>query len=145
MSTLYNYIPALRQLCSNGDRYHGRWRLNIINQWWEGNPADLAEVEDLMSSLKHKASSENGNRSHLLPMIRVFMDSMLMWSLKSCPLLETALHALQQAFGAKCITISDLQMNLSKQGLVSQYLKQLTFNATTWTLWTRQVPCNSHV
>jgi len=145
VSTLHNYIPALRWLCSNGDRYRRRWHLSIIDQRWEGNPADSAEVEDLMSSLKHKASSEDGDRSHSLAMTKDFMDSMLAWSLRSCPLLETALRALQQAFGGERMTISGLQMDLGKRGLVSRHLEQLSFNATAWTLWTRQVPCNFRV
>jgi len=139
---------CLRQLHSNGDRYCGRWHFNMVDQQWEGNPADLAKVEDLMSSLKHKVSLEDSDRSHSLPMTKDFMDRMLTWSLKSCLLLEAALHVLQQVFGhggKHRMTGSDLQMDLSEQGLVSHHLEQLAFNVTTWTLWTRQVLCNFYV
>ncbi|KAH0832355.1 hypothetical protein J3R83DRAFT_13378 [Lanmaoa asiatica] len=139
--TVEGIRAAFKHLWDNvdGDRYRGRWHFNLIDQRWEGNPADSAEVEDLMSSLKHKASSEDGDRTHSLPMTKDFMDSMLAWSLKSCPQIEAALCVLQRAFSGERVTASDLQMDLKEREFVSRHLEQLAFNATAWTLWTRQL------
>ncbi|KIJ19773.1 hypothetical protein PAXINDRAFT_166004 [Paxillus involutus ATCC 200175] len=52
------------------------------------------------------------------------MDRMLMWSLKACPLVDTALQALRRISAGKPASI--LQLDL------------LAFDATAWTLWTRQ-------
>ena len=132
------YAP-LRWLCSDGDRFRGRWHFDEMKQQWKGNPADSAEVQDIMSSLKHKASSEDGNRTHSLPMTKDFMGRMLEWSLRSCPLIERALSLLQQAFSGEDLAASDLQMDQKEQELISRHLEQLAFNTTAWTLWTRQV------
>ena len=145
---LHNFMPRdipLRWFRSGGDRYRGRWHFDTIDQQWEGNPADSAEVEDLMSSLKHKASSEDGDRTHSLPMTKDFMDSMLAWSLKSSPLVEAALCVLRRAFSGERVTASDLQMDLKEREFVSRHLEQLAFDATAWTLWTRRVPCTCYI
>ncbi|KIJ07283.1 hypothetical protein PAXINDRAFT_158476 [Paxillus involutus ATCC 200175] len=54
---------AFKDLWDNvdGDTYHGQWNFNHDRQQWEGNPAESAEVNDIISSLKHKASSEDGD------------------------------------------------------------------------------------
>ncbi|KIJ07589.1 hypothetical protein PAXINDRAFT_19229 [Paxillus involutus ATCC 200175] len=38
------------------------------------------EVNDVLSSLKHKANSEDGDQKHSLPMSQQYMDRMLLWS-----------------------------------------------------------------
>lgn len=75
---------------------------------------DSADIKDLMSFLKHKVSSEGRDRTHLLPMTKDFMDGMLAWSLRSCPLIEAALCMLQWAFCGKHMTMSDLKMDLKE-------------------------------
>lgn len=145
---LHNFVPRndpLRWLHSGGDKYRGRWHFNANDQQWEGNLADSAEVEDLMSSLKHKASSEDGDRTHSLPMTKDFMDSMLAWSLKSSPLVDAALCVLWRAFSGERVTVLDLQMDLKEREFISQHLEQLAFDATAWTLWTRRVLCTCHI
>ncbi|KAF9242145.1 hypothetical protein BU15DRAFT_44465 [Melanogaster broomeanus] len=119
---------AFKHLWDNvqGDTYRGRWHFDQTKQRWEGNPADSAEVDDVVSSLKHKASSEDGDRKHSLPMSKDFMDRMLAWSLEACPLLDEALRALKQ------------------RTLVTRHLEQIAFAATAWTLWTRQAHLKLH-
>ena len=101
----------LRWLCSNGNRFCGRWHFDEMKQQWKGNPADSAEAQDIMSSLKHKTGLEDGNQTHLLPMTKDFMDHMLEWSLQSCPSIEWALSLLQQAFSGEDLAASDLKMD----------------------------------
>ena len=125
------------RLSSDGDRYRGRWRFNHIGQRWEGNPADLAEVDDIMSSLKHKVSSEDGDRKHLLPMSRDSMDKMLAWSMKACPRLVEVLCALQHTPDGAHTSDTGLQMDLADHALITHHLEQITFDTTTWVLWTR--------
>ncbi|KIK74951.1 hypothetical protein PAXRUDRAFT_835845 [Paxillus rubicundulus Ve08.2h10] len=64
------------------------------------------------------------------------MDRMLMWSLKVCPLVDTALQALRHISAGEPASI--LQLDLAEQMLVTHHLEQLAFDATAWTLWTRQ-------
>ncbi|KAF8439472.1 hypothetical protein L210DRAFT_3504546 [Boletus edulis BED1] len=53
--TVEGIRAAFKDLWDNidGDRYRGRWQFNQLDPKWEGNPADSAEVDDIMSSLKH--------------------------------------------------------------------------------------------
>lgn len=71
--------------------YHGPWQFNNIRQQWEGNPVNSAEVMDITSSLKHKASSEGGDQKHSLPMLKDNMVHILAWSQKTSPKLDQAL------------------------------------------------------
>ncbi|KAF9224643.1 hypothetical protein BS17DRAFT_880019 [Gyrodon lividus] len=119
----------------DGDTYRGRWHFDQIRQRWEGNPTESAEVNDIVSSLKHKASSEDGDRKHSLPMSKDFMDRMLLWSLKACPLLDVALDMLQRILAGKPASVREL--DLAERTLVIHHLEQIAFDATTWTLWTR--------
>ncbi|KIK79779.1 hypothetical protein PAXRUDRAFT_833917 [Paxillus rubicundulus Ve08.2h10] len=64
------------------------------------------------------------------------MDRMLMWSLKACPLVDTALQALRRISAGEPASI--LQLDLAERMLVTRHLEQLAFDATAWTLWTRQ-------
>lgn len=52
-------------------------------------------------------------------MTKDFMDRMLGWSTRSCPLLEVALCVLRQAFSGECVTMLDLAMDLKERELVS--------------------------
>ncbi|KAN0075252.1 hypothetical protein V8E55_011275 [Tylopilus felleus] len=75
----------------DGHTYHGPWQFNNIRQRWEGNPVNSAEVMDITSSLKHKASSEGGDQKHSLPMLKDNMVHILAWSQKTSPKLDQAL------------------------------------------------------
>ncbi|KAG1907643.1 uncharacterized protein F5891DRAFT_939549 [Suillus fuscotomentosus] len=100
---------------ADGGTFRGKWSFNEVRQRWEGNPADSAEVYDVMASVKHKASAEGGDRTHSMAMTKDFMDRMLQWHEAACPL-EIALQAVQ---------------------LLSRHLEQVTFDAGAWTLWSR--------
>ncbi|KAG1807767.1 hypothetical protein EV424DRAFT_1329376 [Suillus variegatus] len=100
---------------ADGGTFRGKWSFNEARQRWEGNPADSAEVYDVMASVKHKASAEGGDRTHSMAMTKDFMDHMLQWHEAACPL-EIALQAIQ---------------------LLTRHLEQVTFDAGAWTLWSR--------
>ncbi|KAF8833370.1 hypothetical protein BDN67DRAFT_1017634 [Paxillus ammoniavirescens] len=69
-------------------------------------------------------------------MSKDFMNRMLTWRLETCPLLDTALQALQRILVAGEPT-SVLKLDLAERTLVTRHLEQIAFNATAWTLWTR--------
>ncbi|KAG9310650.1 hypothetical protein JVU11DRAFT_9229 [Chiua virens] len=144
--TVEGIRAAFKDLWDNvdGDRYRGRWRFDRINQRWEGNPADSAEVNDIMSSLKHKISSEEGDRRHSLLMSKGAMEKMLAWAKNVCPDLDAALCALRHILdsgpgvpASEAAAASGLQMDLAKRALITRHLEQLAFNTTAWVLWTR--------
>ncbi|KAF8128374.1 hypothetical protein EV363DRAFT_1170612, partial [Boletus edulis] len=94
---------------------------NQLDLKWEGNPADSAEVDDIMSSLKHMVSSEEGNRKHSLPMSKDFMDQMLLWSMEACPTLDAALNMLQHILNGTPPSDTGLQMDLAERALVTHH------------------------
>ncbi|KAG1847569.1 hypothetical protein F4604DRAFT_1935807 [Suillus subluteus] len=59
---------------SDGDTYRGKWHFDEVRRRWEGNPADSADVYDVLSSIKHKASAEGGDRTHSMAMTKDYMD-----------------------------------------------------------------------
>jgi hypothetical protein len=93
-----------------------------------------------MRSLKHKASSEDGDRAHSLPMTATFMEKMLAWSFETCPSLVKATRALEHVFDdmSSDRTVPTLKINLEEHGLLTHHLEQRAFDSTAWTLWTRQ-------
>ncbi|KAF8442080.1 hypothetical protein L210DRAFT_3644249 [Boletus edulis BED1] len=137
--TVEGIRAAFKDLWDNvdGDRYRGRWRFNQLDPKWEGNPANSAEVDDIMSSLKHMVSSEDGDRKHSLPMSKDFMDRMLSWSMEACPTLDAALNALRHILNGTPPSDAGLQMDLVERALVTRHLEQIAFDATAWVLWTR--------
>ncbi|KAF8452794.1 hypothetical protein L210DRAFT_3468878 [Boletus edulis BED1] len=120
--------------------YRGKWHRDQLSQCWEGNPAESSEVDDIMRSLKHKASSEDGDRAHSLPMTAAFMEKMLAWSFEICPSLAEATRALKRAFDdmSSDRTVPALKVDLRERALLTRHLEQLAFDTTAWTLWTRQ-------
>jgi hypothetical protein len=131
--------------CSDGGRYRGKWQPDPVNpsqSRWVGNPVESAEVQDVMTSLKHKYNSEGGDRTHSLPMTRAYMEKMLSWSCEACPLLETALFALERAFDDMSVDHNApvFQIDLKVRECITRHLERIAFDATAWTLWTRQVP-----
>jgi hypothetical protein len=95
-----------------------------------------------MTSLKHKASSEGGDRTRSLPMTKDSMEKMVSWALDTCLLLETALHSLERAFDDMSSARTDpaLELNLKEREVITRHLEHIAFDVTAWTLWTRQVP-----
>jgi hypothetical protein len=64
----------------DGDTYRGKWAYNETRARWEGNPAESAEVQDVMDAVKHKCGAEGGDRKHSLAMSKEHMDKMFRWS-----------------------------------------------------------------
>ncbi|KAL4066901.1 hypothetical protein J3A83DRAFT_4260491 [Scleroderma citrinum] len=65
---------------------------NEAQQHWEGNPATSAKVDDVMTSIKHKVSTEGCDCVHSSAMKKEYMDKILTWSMTTCPELESMLH-----------------------------------------------------
>ncbi|KAG2133337.1 hypothetical protein DEU56DRAFT_738972 [Suillus clintonianus] len=119
---------------SDGDTYRGKWHFNEMKQRWEGNPADSADIYDVLSSIKHKASAEGGDRTHSMAMTKDYMDRAFRWHQTVCPL-EIALQMVQKVMsGARP---SDMHLDLEMRTKLTRHLEQVTFASNGWTLWTR--------
>ncbi|KAG2339458.1 hypothetical protein BDR05DRAFT_951218 [Suillus weaverae] len=119
---------------ADGGTFRGKWSFNEARQCWEGNPADSAEVYDVMASVKHKASTEGGDRTHSMAMTKDFMDRMLRWHKAICPL-EIVLQAVQLVMSGTLP--SQVQLTLEMRTQLTRHLEQVTFDAGAWTLWSR--------
>ncbi|KAG1858189.1 hypothetical protein F4604DRAFT_1685051 [Suillus subluteus] len=97
----------------DGDTYQGKWNLNEAKQRWEGNPADSADIYDVLSSIKHKA---------------------FRWHQAACPL-DIALQMVQKVMNSA--QPSDICLDLEMRTKLTHHLKQITFASNGWTLWTR--------
>jgi hypothetical protein len=118
----------------DGDTYHSKWHFNKAKQCWEGNPANSADIYDVLSSVKHKASAEGGDWTHLMVMTKDYMDQVFQWHQAVCPL-YIALQMIQKVMnGARP---SDICLDLEMGTKLTSHLKQVTFASTRWTLWTR--------
>ncbi|KAF8126598.1 hypothetical protein EV363DRAFT_1525718 [Boletus edulis] len=140
-NTVEGVRAAFKDLWDKADsgRYRGKWQQDPVSRQWIGNPAESAEVQDILRSLKHKASSEDGNRTHSLPMTKAYMEKTLSWSLEACPLLKMALGALECAFDDMSADrdVPALRLNLKERECITRHLERIAFDATAWTLWTR--------
>ncbi|KAF9245361.1 hypothetical protein BU15DRAFT_41214 [Melanogaster broomeanus] len=121
----------------DGDTYCGKWHFDVVKQRWEGNPAKSAEVDDVLKSLRHKANSEDGDRSHALPMSKDHVERMLLWSKNECPSIQIILEGLRQISQGDSASFAGLKMDLEERKLVTHHLEQIAFDTTAWTLWTR--------
>ena len=70
-------------------------------------------------------------------MSKDYMAQVLAWSQKMCP-------ELNEALGWLCCVLSGepsslVHVHVKKLAFVTQHLKQITFSAMAWTLWTREV------
>ncbi|KAG1770851.1 hypothetical protein EV702DRAFT_1270992 [Suillus placidus] len=119
---------------ADGGTFCGKWSFNEARQRWEGNPANSAEVYDVMASVKHKASAEGGDRTHSMAMTKDFMDRMLRWHKATCPL-EIVLQAVQLVMSGTLP--SQVQLTLEMRTQLTRHLEQVTFDAGAWTLWSR--------
>ncbi|KAF9220457.1 hypothetical protein BS17DRAFT_810670 [Gyrodon lividus] len=136
-SALHSKTYGTMRESIKGDTYRGPWHFNEVRKQWEGNPVNSAEVKDLTTSLKHKASSEGGDRKHSLPMSKDYMDRILNWSQKACPELEGALGWLRCSLSGELL--SPLNMCVKQRTVVTRHLGQIAFGTTAWTLWARKV------
>ncbi|KAG1723917.1 uncharacterized protein EDB91DRAFT_1063111 [Suillus paluster] len=119
---------------SNGDTYRGKWHFDKAKQRWEGNPTDSADVYDVLSSIKHKASAEGGDRTHSMAMMKDYMDWAFQWHQAACSL-DIALQMIQKVMnGARP---SDICLDLEMRTKLTRHLKQIAFALNGWTLWTR--------
>ncbi|KAG2128935.1 uncharacterized protein EDB93DRAFT_1095770 [Suillus bovinus] len=119
---------------SDGDRYCGKWHLNEARQCWEGNPAKSAEIFDVLSSVKHKASAEGGDRTHLMAMTKDYMERTLRWHYAVCPL-DIALGTIQKVMSSAHPL--DVNLDLETRKVLTRHVKQIAFEAGAWMLWTR--------
>jgi hypothetical protein len=118
----------------DGDTYRGKWHFNEVKQRWEGNPAESADIYDVLSSIKHKASAEGGDRTHSMAMTKDYMDRAFQWHQAVCPL-EITLQMIQKVMsGAQP---SDMHLDLEMRTKLTHHLEQVTFASNGWTLWTR--------
>lgn len=137
-NTLQDWYRLRVLTCTrDGGTFRGKWSFNEARQRWEGNPADSAEVYDVMASVKHKASAEGGDRTHSMAMTKDFMDRMLQWHEAACPL-EIALQAIQLVMSGTLP--SQVQLTLDTRTQLTRHLEQVTFDAGAWTLWSRYCP-----
>ncbi|KAL0960983.1 hypothetical protein HGRIS_005980 [Hohenbuehelia grisea] len=104
---------------ADGDMYRGKWHFDERQACWAGNPADSAEVADVMEAVKHKCGAEGGDRTHSLAMSKDFMDKMFGWSFRESP------------------TCSDLPCDLATQAIRTKHSEFRAFSSLGWTLWTR--------
>ncbi|KAI6141442.1 hypothetical protein BKA82DRAFT_3986196 [Pisolithus tinctorius] len=142
-STVESIRAAFKDVWANadGNTFRGKWGFNEARQRWEGNPAESADVQDVLTSIKHKASAEAGDRKHSLPITQDHLDRMLQWARTVCPDLDFALSVLRMTFstpgsGPAQQPLSEL-LGLKVRTLVTRHLEQLAFASTAWTLWTR--------
>lgn len=98
----------------------------------------MADVADIMASIKHKISAEGADHVHSSAMKREHMDKILAWMKSACPEIGSALrflsNALTKAPGTCGISVSD---GTKKQ--ITKYLQFLAFASTAWTIWTRYI------
>ncbi|KAG2140603.1 hypothetical protein DEU56DRAFT_734911 [Suillus clintonianus] len=135
-TTVESIRSAFKKLweLSDGDRFRGKWHFNEAKQCWEGNPADSADVYDVLSSVKHKASAEGGDRTHSMAMTKDYMNQTLRWHQATCPL-EIALQMIWKVMSGT--QPSDVHLDLETRSRLTRHLEQVTFEANAWTLWTR--------
>lgn len=105
----------------DGGTYRGNWNYHEGRQRWEGNPADSAEVQDVMMAVKNKCGAEGGDRKHSLAMSKEHMEKMFEWSERQCPA-ESLMTA---------------ATDLGSQMLRIKHLEFRAFAATGWTCWGR--------
>ncbi|KAG0705255.1 hypothetical protein DFH29DRAFT_997044 [Suillus ampliporus] len=121
---------------SDGDTHHGRWKFNEACQRWEGNPALSAEIQDIIKSIKHKTSSEGGDRTHSIAMSKGFMDRILAWTCKLCPQ-ETFLGLMRSVLAADTTRTGGVELlTVEARASITKITNQ-AFSTTAWNLWTR--------
>ncbi|KAG2354498.1 hypothetical protein BDR07DRAFT_1494500 [Suillus spraguei] len=132
--TIESIHSAFKKMWDDGDTYRGKWHFHEAKQCWEGNPTDSADIYDVLSSIKHKASVEGGDWTHSMAMMKDYMDRVFRWHQAACPL-DIALQMIQKVMnGAQP---SDICLDLETRTKLIHHLEQITFASNGWTLWTR--------
>ncbi|KAG1883365.1 hypothetical protein F4604DRAFT_1920566 [Suillus subluteus] len=114
--------------------YRGKWHFNETRKCWEGNPACLAEVQDVIKSVRHKTNSEGADRTHLVAMSKGFMDRILTWVRKCCPS-ETYMALVRMLLEGDKTATDNLTLELRTS--ITRIVMYQAFSTTAWNLWTR--------
>jgi hypothetical protein len=117
-------IPELH--FRDGDTYRGKWHYNETQKRWEGNPALSAEVQDVITAIKHKCGAEGGDRTHSLAMSKEHMDKMFAWSEAQCS-------------NESC---KRPPRDLETRAFMTKHLEFKAFASTAWTIWSRYTSCS---
>ena len=103
---------------SAGSLYRGKWHFDTISKCWEGNPVNSAEVDDVMTAVKHKSGAEGGDCTHSIAMSKEHMEKIFMWSDSQC---DTSMAA----------------TTMEERLLKTKHLEFKAFSSTAWTIWSR--------
>lgn len=110
-------------------RYRGRWSCNVETDQIAGNPADSAQVEDLMHMIKNKLRASSVTRDHAEAMKIEDLRKMMNWSLQQCPP-ELVDGLLAQVDSSKPLDVS-LVLHVTK------HLQIRGFSSSAFVLWMR--------
>jgi hypothetical protein len=110
----------------DGGTYRGQWHYNEACKQWEGNPADAAEVVDVLTAVKHKSGAEGGDRTHSLAMSKEYMDRMFKWSEG-----KVATETVEQTVKNPSLA------SIDERALMTKHLEFRAFASTAWTVWSR--------
>ncbi|KAI6000121.1 hypothetical protein F5J12DRAFT_951289 [Pisolithus orientalis] len=103
---------------------------------WDEADVLLAEVDDVVASIRHKVSSEGAERKHSGAMKKEYMDKILAWSESFCPLDAPLQYICLATIGYKVLPLGE-SLNGKVKLMVTQHLEHLAFSTVTFTLWTR--------
>ncbi|KAI6001641.1 hypothetical protein F5J12DRAFT_928371 [Pisolithus orientalis] len=121
---------------SDGATFHGNWHHNDVCHQWEGNPVLLAEVDDIIASIRHKVNSEGAEQKHSGAMKKEYMDKILAWSGSLCPLNAPLQYIHLVMVGCKMLPSGE-SLSRKVRLAVTWHLKHLAFGAVVFMLWTR--------
>lgn len=113
--------PDVELLLREGDLYRGPFRFCDKTKQWVGNPADAAEVQDLIKSLNNKSAAEGGERTHSVAITYKMLEKMISWSNETCPHSTTF-----------------ERMSAKDRIQQTEHICFRAFMSSAWTLWTRR-------
>jgi hypothetical protein len=116
----------ISSLCRDGDLYRGEFRFCERRGQWVGNPADTAEVKDLLKALQNKAAANGGERAHSVAITYELLEKMMNWSNDVCPYDPNTAAAFSS-------------LSPAERHIQTQHICFRAFTSLTWTLWARQV------
>src|SRR3984885_4688013 len=111
---------------SDGGTYRGQWHYNERHERWEGNPANAAEVTDVLTAVKHKSGAEGGDRTHSLAMSKEYMERMLQWSEG-----KVSTRTVEQMMK------DPDRASVAERSTVTKHLEFRAFVLMVWTVWSR--------
>ena len=77
--------PLILSGYRDGGRYRDRWEYDPDTGKVSGNPADSAEIEDLMRSIVNRSRASGDPRDHAEAMTIGDLRKKMSWSLEECP------------------------------------------------------------